>query len=191
MLSHVASELTYKNDTGMYFASDEINFADPAVSQNPISFIEHIDAPVVALKGYELMQRGDLERKKVSNRKTILAQREFVSIKTARSKPRIICRLVWWCSGELEHINAKDSVRAMEELLNIGQDGIVKIVYGQSLSLSTIVDMLAEVLGQTAVSSYVPSPRPSDLGHVNIGNDKMMARLSWRPETDLHPQIKR
>ncbi len=99
MLSHVASGLTYQYDTVMYLDTDEIVFADPAVADNPIEFIDKIEAPVISPQGFEVMHRGDLELKKITNRKPILAQREFVRINTAYSKPCIIRRPVQWCSG--------------------------------------------------------------------------------------------
>ncbi len=92
-------------------------------------------------------------------------------------------------SAERDYITVEEAMRAVQELLDMGQEGIVNIASGQSLSILSMVDMLEEVMGQTAERSYVPSARPADLGHVHINNDKMVARLGWKPETDLRPQI--
>jgi hypothetical protein len=99
MLSHFASGLTYQYDTVMYLDTDEIVFADPTVADNPIEFIEKIDAPVISPQGFEVMHRGDLEPTAITNVKPILEQRQFVRINTAYSKPCIIRTPVRWCSG--------------------------------------------------------------------------------------------
>ncbi|MEO1344321.1 MAG: hypothetical protein AAFV74_09210 [Pseudomonadota bacterium] len=99
MLSHFASGLTYQYDTVMYLDTDEIVFSDPTVCDNPLEFIDKIDAPVISPHGFEVMHRGDLEPDPITNEKPILEQREYARINTAYSKPCIIRTPVRWCSG--------------------------------------------------------------------------------------------
>ena len=85
MLSHFASGLTYQYDTVMYLDTDEIVFSDPTVCENPLEFIDKIDAPVISPHGFEVMHRGDLEPDAITNEKPILEQREYARIKIGRA----------------------------------------------------------------------------------------------------------
>ncbi|MEO0892346.1 MAG: NAD-dependent epimerase/dehydratase family protein [Pseudomonadota bacterium] len=93
-------------------------------------------------------------------------------------------------SAERDYITVEDAMRALHELMGMGEEGIVNIASGQSSSISSILDMLEDVMGQTAERTYMQAARPADLGHVHINNDKMVARLGWKPDVDFKPKIR-
>ncbi|MEM7598848.1 MAG: NAD-dependent epimerase/dehydratase family protein [Pseudomonadota bacterium] len=93
-------------------------------------------------------------------------------------------------SAERDYITVEDAMRALHELMAMGEEGIVNIASGQSSSISSILDMLESVMGQTAERTYTEAARPADLGHVHINNDKMVARLGWKPDVDFEPKVR-
>jgi UDP-glucose 4-epimerase len=93
-------------------------------------------------------------------------------------------------SAERDYITVEESMRALQELLDMGEEGVVNIASGKSHSIMSILDMLEDVMGQEAERIFVPSARPADLGNVHINNDKMVARLGWKPEQDMRPELK-
>ena len=94
-------------------------------------------------------------------------------------------------SAERDYITVEDAMRAVQELMDMGEEGIVNIASGKSHSIASILGMLEEVMGQTAERTYVDAARRADLGHVHINNDKMVARLGWKPDQEAKPYIQK
>lgn len=93
--------------------------------------------------------------------------------------------------AERDYIQVDEAMKAANELINTGAEGIYNIGSGRSHRILDIVASLEALTSRTLEKQFITTDRPADIGHVRLDIKKLTDRIGWAPNTDLDAAIEK